>query len=268
MRKVRVAPKGMGLNDFVAQEEGFFADEGIEVEFDMKTFRGTQSSWKGTSTCSGRRTSPTPRTRTEPDPVRLRLGHHLQRRRRHGPLRAPTATAFRRGRSSCARIRRSASREDLKDVPISVGMRAGSHFNVPYRLEKYLPLEQHQDGQHRRLRRAPEGAARRRGRGGEPAAAADRHGEAARPAHGHRGRVPDAVVGARDGAAGRRARLSARARPRREGAGRRPGEVPAAVGDVRPARVQGRLHKWDFSRSSPAASASSTSRSRARSSTR
>jgi ABC-type nitrate/sulfonate/bicarbonate transport system substrate-binding protein len=31
--------------------------------------------------------------------------------------------------------------EDLKDVPISVGMRAGSHFNVPFRLEKYLPLE-------------------------------------------------------------------------------------------------------------------------------
>ena len=31
--------------------------------------------------------------------------------------------------------------EDLKDVPVSVGMRAGSHFNVPYRLEKYLPLE-------------------------------------------------------------------------------------------------------------------------------
>ena len=47
MRKVRVAPKGMGLNDFVAQEEGFFAAEGIEVEWDIKTFRGTQSSWKG-----------------------------------------------------------------------------------------------------------------------------------------------------------------------------------------------------------------------------
>jgi hypothetical protein len=47
MRKVRVAPKGMGLNDFVAQQEGFFAAEGIEVEWDIKTFRGTQSSWKG-----------------------------------------------------------------------------------------------------------------------------------------------------------------------------------------------------------------------------
>jgi hypothetical protein len=32
--------------------------------------------------------------------------------------------------------------EDLKNVPIAVGMRAGSHFNVSYRLEKYLPLEQ------------------------------------------------------------------------------------------------------------------------------
>lgn len=31
--------------------------------------------------------------------------------------------------------------EDLKDVPIAVGLRAGSHFNVPWRLEKYLPLE-------------------------------------------------------------------------------------------------------------------------------
>jgi hypothetical protein len=32
--------------------------------------------------------------------------------------------------------------QDLADVPIAVGMRAGSHFNVPYRLEAYLPLEQ------------------------------------------------------------------------------------------------------------------------------
>src|SRR5688500_14969150 len=47
MRKVRVAPKGMGIHEFVAQEEGFFADEGIQVEFDWKTFKGTQSSWKG-----------------------------------------------------------------------------------------------------------------------------------------------------------------------------------------------------------------------------
>jgi hypothetical protein len=44
--QVTVAPKGMGLNDFVAQREGFFAAEGLDVFFDWKTFRGTQSSWK------------------------------------------------------------------------------------------------------------------------------------------------------------------------------------------------------------------------------
>jgi hypothetical protein len=43
---VKVAPKGMGLNDFVAMQEGYFAAEGLDVAFDWKTFHGTQSSWK------------------------------------------------------------------------------------------------------------------------------------------------------------------------------------------------------------------------------
>src|SRR5688572_18490523 len=30
--KMKFAPKGMGLNDFVALEEGFFRDEGLDVE--------------------------------------------------------------------------------------------------------------------------------------------------------------------------------------------------------------------------------------------
>src|SRR5262249_17375400 len=47
LTRVKIAPKGMGLNDFVAMQEGFFAAEGLDVEFDWKTFRGTQSSWKG-----------------------------------------------------------------------------------------------------------------------------------------------------------------------------------------------------------------------------
>ena len=36
-----------------------------------------------------------------------------------------------------SRIRRP---EDLAGVPIAVGLMAGSHYNVPYRLERYLPL--------------------------------------------------------------------------------------------------------------------------------
>ena len=43
---VKMAPKGMGLNDFVAQKEGYFEAEGLDIEFDWKTFKGTQSSWK------------------------------------------------------------------------------------------------------------------------------------------------------------------------------------------------------------------------------
>ena len=46
LKNVKIAPKGMGLNDFVASHEGYFAAEGLHVEFDWKTFRGTQSSWK------------------------------------------------------------------------------------------------------------------------------------------------------------------------------------------------------------------------------
>ena len=71
---------------------------------------------------------------------------------------------------------------------------------------KISAAREHQDREHRRLRRAAEGAARRRGRGREPAAAADRDGRATRPAQDHRGHVPHAVVGA--------GRLRAGERPR------------------------------------------------------
>jgi len=141
MRKVRVAPKGMGLNDFVAEQEGYFADEGIEVEWDIKTFRGTQSSWKGLDYKS----RPQDKPYTEAKDSSL-----IQCACVWGSI-SNAASGMGRFVPDCygvspwaifvrpeSKIRRP---EDLKDVPISVGMRAGSHFNVPFRLEKYLPLE-------------------------------------------------------------------------------------------------------------------------------
>jgi hypothetical protein len=62
LHRVKIAPKGMGLNDFVAMQEGYFAAEGLDVEFDWKTFRGTQSSWKGLDYLHARRTVPTRKT--------------------------------------------------------------------------------------------------------------------------------------------------------------------------------------------------------------
>ena len=141
LRRVRVAPKGMGLNDFVAEQEGFFAAEGIDVEWDIKTFRGTQSSWKGTDYLS----RPQDKPYTEAKDSSL-----IQCACAWGSISNASAGMGRfvpdcYGVSPWAIFVRPESKirkpEDLKDVPISVGMRAGSHFNVPYRLEKYLPLE-------------------------------------------------------------------------------------------------------------------------------
>ena len=140
MRKVRVAPKGMGLNDFVAEQEGFFADEGIEVEWDVKTFRGTQSSWKDLDY----------KSRPQDKPYAQGDASLIQCACVWGSISNASAGMGRfvpdcYGVSPWAIFVRPDSRiekpQDLRDVPVSVGMRAGSHFNVPFRLEKYLPLE-------------------------------------------------------------------------------------------------------------------------------
>ena len=79
-----------------------------------------------------------------------------------------------------SRIRRP---EDLRDVPVSVGMRAGSHFHVPYRLERYLPLANikvvNTGGFGARLKALIDGEVE----GGELVAAADCDGRAARAAY-------------------------------------------------------------------------------------
>ncbi len=144
MRKVRVAPKGMGIHEFVAQEEGFFADEGIAVEFDWKTFRGTQSSWKQYQYLERPQDKPYTENKEETEKAGL-----IQCACAWGSISNASAgmgqfvpdaygispwAIFVRADSG---IRRP---QDLKNVPIAVGMRAGSHFNVPYRLEKYMPL--------------------------------------------------------------------------------------------------------------------------------
>ena len=139
LKHVKVAPKGMGLNDFVAHQEGYFTTEGLDVEFDWKTFRGTQSSWKDLEYFQ--RPQDRPYTETKDDVIQgacawgtvcnasAGMGHIV----REGYGVSPWAI-FVRPDSPTRKP------EDLADVPIAVGLRAGSHFNVPYRLEKYLPL--------------------------------------------------------------------------------------------------------------------------------
>ena len=140
LTRVKVAPKGMGLNDFVAFEEGFFAAEGLDVELDWKTFKGTQSSWKELKYME--RPQDRPYTQSHEEVIQgacmwgtiCNAGAGMGRVVPEAYGLSPWAIYVRPDST----IRKP---EDLKDVPVSVGMRAGSHFNVPYRLEQYLPLE-------------------------------------------------------------------------------------------------------------------------------
>src|SRR5215831_659995 len=140
LHRVKIAPKGMGLNDFVAIQEGFFAAEGLDVEFDWKTFRGTQSSWKGLDYLQRPQDRPYTQDKAEVIQGACVWGSICNASAGMGRF---VADAY--GVSPWAIFVRPDSSirkpEDLKDVPISVGMRAGSHFNVPYRLEKFLALE-------------------------------------------------------------------------------------------------------------------------------
>jgi hypothetical protein len=139
LARVRIAPKGMGLNDFVAMEEGFFRAEGLDVDFDWKTFRGTQSSWKSFNYFERPQDKPYAEG-AEVIQGACEWGTVCNASAGMGQV---LGDAY--GVSPWAIFVRQDSPikkpEDLKDVPVAVGMRAGSHFNVPYRLEKYLPLE-------------------------------------------------------------------------------------------------------------------------------
>jgi NitT/TauT family transport system substrate-binding protein len=140
LHRVKIAPKGMGLNDFVAMQEGFFAAEGLDVELDWKTFRGTQSSWKDLQYFQRPQDRPYTEDKTEVIQGACVWGSICNASAGMGRF---VAEAY--GVSPWAIFVRPDSRikepRDLKDVPIAVGMRAGSHFNVPYRLEKFLAFE-------------------------------------------------------------------------------------------------------------------------------
>jgi NitT/TauT family transport system substrate-binding protein len=140
LHRVKIAPKGMGLNDFVAMREGFFAAVGLDVELDWETFRGTQSSWKDLQYFQRPQDRPYTEDKAEVIQGACVWGSICNASAGMGRF---VADAY--GVSPWAIFVRPDSRirqpRDLKDVPIAVGMRAGSHFNVPYRLEKFLALE-------------------------------------------------------------------------------------------------------------------------------
>ena len=267
LRPVTVAPKGMGLNDFVAHQEGFFAAEGLDVEFDWKTFRGTQSSWKGLDYFQ--RPQDQPYTQDKQDVIQGACvwGTHLQRQRRHGPVGARRLWRF-----AVGDLRASGLADPPAGGPqgrAGLGRHARRQpFQRAVPAGEISAAREHQGGEHRRLRRAAEGAARRRGRGREPAAAADRDGRAARLAQDHRGHASRRCGGCRSSVEPEDVRAYLRALDRAEKAMDADlDEIPAAMEARGAVRIR-ELPPVGLHASSAAASGSSTERCRARNSTR
>ena len=157
LRPVTVAPKGMGLNDFVAHQEGFFAAEGLDVDLDWKTFRGTQSSWKGLDYFQ--RPQDRPYTQDKRDVIQGACvwGTHLQRQRRHG------TDGARRLRGLAVGDLRAAGLEDPPAGGSQGRAGVGRHarrqpFQRAVPAGEISAAREHQGGEYRRLRRA---AARR-----------------------------------------------------------------------------------------------------------
>src|SRR5438105_1620555 len=139
--RLTIAPTGMRLHEWIALEGGYFQAHAIEPIVRWDIVSGIMSSWQGKAYMQRPQDEPFVGTSEPVDVINhCAWGSVCNAGAGLGKF-VPDAYGVARWaiyvRPESA-IRRP---EDLGDVPIAVGMRAGSHFNVPYRLEKYLPLE-------------------------------------------------------------------------------------------------------------------------------
>jgi hypothetical protein len=140
---LNATPTGMRLNDWVAMEEGYFEDEGLKVRVDWDVLHRQQARQGG-------------RADTDMAKVEdLRLGKFLPNSdvtsacgwgsvcMAGAGMGKILTSAY--GMSPCGIFVRPESRigaaSDLRNVPIAVGLRAGSHFSLYHILERHLPFE-------------------------------------------------------------------------------------------------------------------------------
>ena len=142
LTKIKITPTGMRLHEWIGLEEGYFAEEGLLPEVQWEVVHGQMGGWKGGEQGYKQRPQDQPFLQREQTitnacawgsvcnagagmgkfvPDAYGIARHAIFVRPESPIRKP---------------------QDLKDVPVAVGLMAGSHYNVPYRLEQHLPLEQ------------------------------------------------------------------------------------------------------------------------------
>jgi NitT/TauT family transport system substrate-binding protein len=141
LQRLSIAPTGMRLHEWIALERGYFEDEGIEPVIRWDIIRGIQASWQGRDYRQRPQDEPFVGQAEPVDVINhCAWGSVCNAGAGLGKF-VPDAYGVARWAIYVRPESRIVEPSDLADVPIAVGMRAGSHFNVPYRLEPYLPLE-------------------------------------------------------------------------------------------------------------------------------
>ena len=141
LKQLKIAPTGMRLHEWIAVERGYFQEVGIEPVIRWDVVHGIQSSWRDKQ--YGERPQDEPFLgKSEPVDVinHCAWGSVCNAGAGMGKF-VPDAYGVARWAIYVRADSAIRHPEDLADVPIAVGLRAGSHFNVPYRLEAHLPLE-------------------------------------------------------------------------------------------------------------------------------
>ena len=141
LTKVRILPSGMRLHEWISLEEGFFQEEGLEPEVMWEAFQQILGPLQGGTRDYKQRAQ---------DMAFHNKEHMITNACMWGSVCNAGAGMGKfvpdvYGVARHAIFVRPESHirkpEDLKDVPIAVAVMAGSHYNVPYRLEKYFSLE-------------------------------------------------------------------------------------------------------------------------------
>jgi hypothetical protein len=142
LTQLQIAPTGMRLHEWIALDREYFQQHGIEPLIRWDIVRGIQSSWRDKQYLERPQDQPFLGASERVDVINhCAWGSVCNAGAGMGKF-VPDAYGVARWAIYVRPESRIHKPEDLADVPIAVGMRAGSHFNVPYRLEPYLPLEQ------------------------------------------------------------------------------------------------------------------------------
>ena len=146
LMKLSVLPNPIRLHELVALEQGYFAEQGLEPDVQWKDFYDLMGAWKDFDGADPVDTGPAA-VRAAQKATNDEIASACQ----WGTLNAAGSWRGKWFRDAYAVSRHAIfvkpdskirSPEDLADVEIGVGWLAGSHFNVYYRLEDALPLDQ------------------------------------------------------------------------------------------------------------------------------